>query len=61
MTHLSTTQTAKLRGVSRQRILVLAAQGRIPGAVLSGSRWKIPADWTPTAPPVRKGRKPDKL
>jgi len=41
--HLSVTQTAAALGISRQRVLVLVAEGRLP-AVKVGSYWVIRAD-----------------
>ncbi len=57
---MTPTEAAKARGVSRQRVLLLAKQGRIPGATLEAGRWTIPRDWQPTMPPKRK-RLPAKL
>ena len=41
--HLSVTQAAAALGISRQRVLVLVAEGRLP-AVKVGSYWVIRAD-----------------
>lgn len=38
----STREFARLRGVSRQRVLALLDAGRIPGARWIGARWAIP-------------------
>jgi len=38
----STREFARLRGVSRQRVLALLDAGRIPGAQWIGARWAIP-------------------
>lgn len=32
---------ALLLGVSRSRVYVLASQGRVPGAVMQGGRWRF--------------------
>ena len=38
----STREFARLRGISRQRVLALLDAGRIPGARWIGARWAIP-------------------
>lgn len=38
----STREFARLRGISRQRVLALLNAGRIPGAHWIGARWAIP-------------------
>ena len=38
----STREFARLRGISRQRVLALLDAGRIPGAHWIGTRWAIP-------------------
>lgn len=53
-------EAAKEKGVTRQRMLTLAQQGRIPGARLEDGRYTIPANWTVTKPPKRN-RGLDKL
>ena len=42
MKHLSLTQAAKAASLSRQRISVLCATGRIAGAHKIGHSWAIP-------------------
>jgi len=44
MQYITTSQAADLWNISRRRITLLANDGRIPGAVLIGSRWMIPKD-----------------
>ncbi len=44
MNHISTKEAAARWGISQRRIAMLAACGRIPGAVLIGKSWFIPAD-----------------
>ncbi len=53
-------EAAAAKGVTRQRMLALAQQGRIPGAKLEDGRYTIPAKWTVTRPPKRN-RGLDKL
>ena len=48
----STREYARLRGISRQRVLSLLAAGRIPGALWIGARWAIPRE-ARIAPPAR--------
>jgi len=48
----STREFARLRGVSRQRVLALLDAGRIPGARWIGARWAIPRS-AAIAPPAR--------
>ena len=48
----STREFARLRGVSRQRVLTLLDAGRIAGAQWIGSRWAIPRA-ARIAPPAR--------
>ena len=51
---ISISDGAKAKGVTRQRILALAKQGRIVGAQQdSDGRWTIPAAITITPPPKR--------
>lgn len=49
----STREFARLRGISRQRVLALLDEGRIPGAHWIGARWAIPRA-ARIAPPVRE-------
>lgn len=44
MEYLSTTQIAELWGVSERSVRNYCAQGRIPGAFLTGKTWSIPSD-----------------
>jgi predicted nucleotidyltransferase len=48
----STLEFARLRGISRQRVLALLDAGRVPGAHWIGKRWAIPRD-ARVAPPAR--------
>ena len=42
--YISAAQAAKKWGLSNRRTQILLTQERIPGAVMVGSRWIIPAD-----------------
>ena len=44
MPYLSAVEIAKLWGVSERSVRNYCAQGRIPGAFVSGKTWNIPAD-----------------
>ena len=44
MKYLSTTEAAELWGVSARSVRNYCAQGRVPGAFLTGKTWSIPAD-----------------
>lgn len=44
MEFLSIRQTAEKWKISARRVQVLCAEGRIPGAMLVGYSWVIPAD-----------------
>ena len=44
MTYLSVTEVARLWGVSARSVRNYCAQGRVPGAFLTGKTWSIPAD-----------------
>lgn len=48
----STREFARIRGISRQRVLALLDAGRIAGARWIGTRWAIPRA-APIAPPAR--------
>jgi predicted nucleotidyltransferase len=50
----STREFARLRGISRQRVLALLAEGRIAGARWIGRRWAIPRSAS-VEPPGRTG------
>lgn len=50
----STREFARLRGISRQRVLALLDAGRIAGAQWIGARWAIPRA-ARIAPPARAG------
>lgn len=45
-------QAAARNNLSRQRVLLLAKQGRIPGAVKQGNIWFIPIKWVHKPLPV---------
>jgi excisionase family DNA binding protein len=54
---ITVTEAAKRLGLSRQRIGQLCNDGRIPGAVLVGRQWVIPAGAKIQAlPPGRPSR-----
>ena len=53
-------QAATSKGVTRQRLLALIHQGRIPGARMDGGRWMLPDGWSVAPAPKRK-RQLDKL
>lgn len=42
MNYISTTEAAKLWGITANRITILAKEGRIPGATQISTRWMIP-------------------
>lgn len=44
MNYISTTEAAKLWGITPNRITILAKEGRIPGAKQISTRWMIPVD-----------------
>lgn len=54
---MGTKKAAFLLGISRQRLLVLLAKGRVKGACKEGRFWKIPAfgDGMPVIFPGRRG------
>ncbi len=56
---MGTKQASFLLGISRQRLLVLLAQGRVKGAEKKGRFWKIPVNRSgmPVIIPARRGPK----
>jgi hypothetical protein len=54
---ISTTEAGQKWGISGRRVAVLCAEGRVPGAMLVGGTWILPAD---TAKPgdarIKSGR-----
>ena len=44
MEYLTTTEMAKIWGLSSRRIGVLCSEGRIDGAIKKGTMWLLPAD-----------------
>ena len=44
MEYLTTTEMAKIWGLSSRRIVVLCTEGRIDGAIKKGKMWLLPAD-----------------
>ena len=44
MAYMSVTETAEKWGISRKRVQVLCAGGRIAGALRVGKYWAIPSD-----------------
>ncbi len=42
MEYLTTLEAAELWNISRRRVTVLCATGRIPGALQKGAMWLIP-------------------
>ena len=44
MEYLTTTEMAKIWGLSSRRIGVLCTEGRIDGAIKKGKMWLLPAD-----------------
>ena len=44
MDYITIIDTAEKWGITTRRIQVLCKQGRIPGAILFGHTWAIPAD-----------------
>ena len=56
----TTTEIAKIWGISRRRVNTLCNEGRIAGAINKGGRWLIPEDAKKPDDPRRvqkKGRK----
>jgi len=39
---LTTSETAEKWNISRRRVSLLCAEGRVKGAILKGNRWLIP-------------------
>lgn len=57
MKYLSTTQVAKLWGLSARRVAILCEQNRIEGVQKAGNNWIIPeAAQKPADARVRSGR-----
>ena len=56
---MGTKEASFLLGISRQRLLVLLAQGRVKGADKKGRFWEIPAskNGMPKIIPARRGPK----
>ena len=55
MGFLSVAEIARLWGVSERSVRNYCAQGRVPGAFVTGKTWNIPADATkPTRPNVKR-------
>ena len=44
MEYLTTTEMAKIWGLSSRRIGVLCSEGRIDGAIKKGKMWLLPVD-----------------
>lgn len=44
MEFLTTSEIAKVWNISRRRVSLLCAEGRIEGAINKGSIWLVPAD-----------------
>ena len=44
MDYISIAEAAKKWGITRRRVQVLCAQGRIPGLTKFGKSWAIPKD-----------------
>ena len=58
MDFLSSSEIAKLWGVSERSVRNYCAQGRVPGAYLVGKTWNIPAD---ASKPTRSNARPIKV
>ena len=53
-------EAAKAHNVTKQRILKLIQQGRIPKATRHPGGWHLPADFI-ILPPTKRNRAPDKI
>jgi hypothetical protein len=52
---MTTSEMAKVWGVSSRRVALLCSQGRVEGAMKKGKTWLIPSDAKkPTDPRVNK-------
>lgn len=60
MKYLSTTEIAKIWGVSRKTVTRYASDGKIEGAYLVGNTWMIPADTKKEGCIITKSSKPER-
>lgn len=44
MEYLSTSEIAKIWGISRRRVTTLCSEGRVDGAVFAANTWLVPKD-----------------
>jgi len=61
MEYLSVSKTAEKWGLSQRSVRNYCAEGRIPGAFLTGKTWNIPADAEKPSRAKRKDATPDTL
>lgn len=43
MDYLSAKEQAQVWGISQRRVAILCKEGRVPGAIIKGNMWLIPA------------------
>lgn len=61
MEYLSVAKTAEKWGISQRSVRNYCAEGRLPGAFLTGKTWNIPADAEKPRRAKRKDAAPDTL
>ena len=57
MNFLTTTEMAKVWGISSRRIALLCSQGRVDGATMKGKTWLIPENAKKPEDPRRAQKK----
>lgn len=57
MNFLTTTEMAKIWGISSRRIALLCSQGRVDGATMKGKTWLIPENAKKPEDPRRVQKK----
>lgn len=57
MNFLTTTEMAKVWGISSRRIALLCSQGRVDGATMKGKTWLIPENTKKPEDPRRVQKK----
>ena len=57
MNFLTTTEMAKVWGISSRRIALLCSQGRVEGATMNGKTWLIPENAKKPEAPRRVQKK----
>ena len=56
MDFMTTSEAARNWNISRRRVSLLCAQGRIAGAIHKGNLWLVPGDAKKPEDPRRKGK-----